>query len=100
MRAYDSIVAHFEKINHFEGARSMLHWDGAAMMPVGGAEARSAQISALSALIHQLTCDPKVLDWLNVAEAEVAVSLQSGDPGALGWAHANLYEIRRAVQHA
>ena len=100
MRAYDSIVAHFEKINHFEGARSMLHWDGAAMMPVGGAEARSAQISALSVLIHQLTCDPKVLDWLNVAEAEIAVGLRSGDPEALSWAQANLYEVRRAIQHA
>jgi carboxypeptidase Taq len=100
MRAYDSLVAHFEKINHFEGARSMLHWDGAAMMPAGGAEARSAQVSALSVLIHQLTCDPRVLDWLNIAEAEVAVSLSSSDQSTLKWAQSNLFEIRQAVNHA
>ena len=100
MRAYDSLAAHFEKINHFVGARSILHWDGAAMMPAGGAEARAAQVSALSVLIHQLTCDPRVLDWLNIAEAEVAVSLSSSDQSMLGWAQSNLFEIRRAVNHA
>ena len=100
MRAYESLVAQFEKINHFEGARAVLHWDGAAMMPSGGADARAAQVSALSVLIHQMTCDPKVADWLHLAEAEVAIAASSGEPQALGWAQANLRELRRAVRHA
>lgn len=100
MRAYQSLVAHFDKINHLEGARAVLHWDGAAMMPSGGAEARAGQLSTLSVMIHQMTCDPKVNEWLNLAEAEVAVALSSGDAESLGWAQANLVELRRALRHA
>jgi carboxypeptidase Taq len=69
----------------------MLHWDHAAMMPDGGAAARSRQIATLEGLAHGMLVDAALTGLLD--EAEAAAGL---DP----WDAANLREMRRAWRHA
>jgi len=70
----------------------MLHWDAAAMMPPGGAEARAEQLATLRVLAHELLVAPEIGDL--IAEAE-------GEQVALGvWESANLREMRRRWLHA
>jgi len=70
----------------------MLHWDAAAMMPAGGAEARAEQLATLRLIAHQHLTAPEIGDLLAEAETE-------GD--ALDqWQRANLREMRRRRVHA
>ena len=58
--AYDRLRARFARIAALGEAASMLHWDAAAMMPPGGAEARGEQLAALAGLAHELLTAPVV----------------------------------------
>lgn len=67
--AYDRLKARFARIALLGQAQSMLHWDAAAVMPVGGAEARGEQLATLSGLSHELLIAPQVAEDLAAAEA-------------------------------
>jgi carboxypeptidase Taq len=90
MPAHHTLRQHFDRIGAVEGAVAVLHWDAAAMMPRGGAEARADQLATLSVIRHEMLTDPRMADWIEAAESE----------GLEGWDAANVYEIRRAWQHA
>ncbi len=47
MHAYQALEARFRRLNALREAAGMLNWDMSAMMPSGGAEARSEQLAAL-----------------------------------------------------
>lgn len=87
---FDTLTRHFARIDAVEGAQAILHWDAAAMMPSGGAGARSEQLATLSVIRHEMLTDPRMADWLAAAEAETL------DP----WQAANVREIRRHWRHA
>jgi carboxypeptidase Taq len=91
MTAYRALERRFDRIGTLREALAVLHWDHASMMPAGGAKARSAQISALEVLCHELLTDSATADLLDEAEAEGAL-----DP----WQAANLAEMRRDWTHA
>jgi carboxypeptidase Taq len=92
MTAYRRLEARFRRIGAIEGAISMLHWDAAAMMPAGGAAARTEQLATLRLLSHQHLTAPEIADL--VAEAE-------SESNALDeWQRANLREMRRRRVHA
>ena len=92
--SYQELQNHFEQIGHLEGACQVLHWDGAAMMPKGGAEARAGQVSTLTVMAHQQRTDPRVPEWIDSAQ-------EAGRRGALtGWEQANVREINREYTHA
>src|SRR5205823_2711868 len=75
-----------------EEAIAVLHWDADAMMPPGGAAARSEQLATLRSIAHQLLTAPEIADLLDAAEREAA---------AVGpWQRANLREMRRGWRHA
>lgn len=91
-KAYVDLEARFGRIADVQDAVQVLHWDHAAMMPDGGAEARARQIATLSVLIHEMLVHPALADLL--AEAETRAD-------RLGpWQGANLREMRRAWLHA
>ena len=90
MPAFETLARHFGRIDAVEGAIGMLHWDAAAMMPSGGADARSDQLATLSVIRHEMLTDARLADWLAAVEAE--------DLDA--WQAANVREIRRAWGHA
>lgn len=90
MPAFETLTRHFGRIDAVEGAVAVLQWDAAAMMPTGGADARSDQLATLSVIRHEMLTDPRLADWLDAADAE--------DLDA--WQTANVHEIRRAWRHA
>ena len=49
-------------------AASLLHWDQATFMPVGGAVARGRQIGTLSRLAHEKFTDPRIGELLDELE--------------------------------
>ena len=70
----------------------MLHWDAAAMMPAGGAQARAEQLATLRVIAHAALTAPELDDFLAEAERE---------GNALDeWQRANLREIGRRRKHA
>ncbi|HEY9810030.1 MAG TPA: carboxypeptidase M32 [Halomicronema sp.] len=48
------------EINDIESALSLLYWDQATYMPVGGATARGRQMATLRQLAHQKFTDPQI----------------------------------------
>ncbi|WP_417821966.1 carboxypeptidase M32 [Terasakiella sp.] len=90
-RAYTQLEKKFKRAEVLGEASAMLHWDMAAMMPKGGAEARAEQLALLATLRHSMMTEPALADLLN--EAEVDNDLND-------WQTANLYEMRRTHTHA
>src|SRR5579862_1356245 len=92
MTAYPELEMRFRRLGAIEEAIGMLHWDAAAMMPPGGAPARSEQLATLRVIAHQLLSAGETGDLIAAAEAEA---------GSLGeWQCANLREMRRRWRHA
>ena len=85
MTPYQQLETRFRRIGAIEGAISMLHWDAAAMMPTGGAAARTEQLATLRGIAHQHLTVPELGDLLAAAETEsdaldgVAVRQFAGD---------------------
>jgi carboxypeptidase Taq len=92
MTAYSLLETRFRRVEAIEGAISMLHWDAAAMMPAGGAEARAEQLATLRLIAYQHLAAPEIGDLLAEAEGESDV--------LDGWQRANLREMRRCRMHA
>ena len=92
MTAYSQLETRFRRIGAIEGAISMLHWDAAAMMPAGGAEARAEQLATLRLIVHEQLTVPEIGDLLGEAESESDVLDR--------WQRANLREMRRRRVHA
>ncbi len=83
---YQELEGRFERLSKLGQALGVLQWDMACNMPAGGAEARSAQLSALKVMSHEMITDPALADFLDAAEAD-----QTLDP----WQQANLKAMRR-----
>jgi len=67
MTPYDRAVQKFTRIATLNEAASILSWDGAAMMPPGGATARGEQMATLAGLSHDLLTAPDLADDLAAA---------------------------------
>ena len=89
---YQELESRFRRLYALREAAGMLHWDMSAIMPEGGAEARTEQLAALDVVCHEMLTDPALTDLLAAAEA---------GSGALDrWQAANLREMRREWAHA
>lgn len=90
--AYDQLAAHFGMLHALGGARSILHWDAAVIMPENAATVRGEHMAALQQVIHEKTVDSRIADWLAAAD-EHSAELDS-------WEQSNLKEMRRQYTHA
>ena len=90
MSNYDQLIAHYQTINHFNHAQSMLGWDAAANMPSGGSDARSQAMAELSVHVHRLSTQPQLGELFNNAENETLTTEQT----------ASLREMKRQWQQA
>ena len=88
-QAYKKLETRFSRMNVLSDIGGMLHWDMAAIMPNGGAEARSEQLATLSVLNNELINAPEMADLLGEAESE---NLDD-------WQKANLSEMKRGWVH-
>ena len=89
--AYQQLESRFRRLYALGEAAGMLHWDMSAMMPTGGAEARTEQLAALDVTCHELMTDPAMADLFAQA-AEEAAALDA-------WQAANLHEMHREWLH-
>ena len=92
MSAYGALEARFARLGNLDGASAILHWDWAVTMPLGGADARAAQLAELDLLRHEALTDPRLGDLL----AEAAAEEGALDP----WCRANLAAMRRRRRRA
>jgi len=88
--AYEELLDQYERLTYVGGASGVLSWDQQVMMPEGGAPARSKQLSALSAIHHELLTDDDVGEWLDELE----------DADLTGEQAAVVREIRRQYERA
>ena len=89
--AYAELERRFHRLFALRYSLAVLQWDWAAMMPSGGAEARSEQLAAIKVVCHEQISHPAVGDLLGQAEHE---------RDALDdWQRANLTEMRRQWIH-
>ena len=95
MTAYEALERKFRRLNALREAAGVLHWDMSAMMPKGGAEARSEQLSALELTCHELLSGAETAELLAEAEAGAEQGAEGLDP----WRRANLREMRRTWRH-
>ncbi len=91
MKAYQKLERKFERLNRLQEAMSVLYWDMAAMMPAGGAEARSEQLATLRGIHHEMLTDDENVDLFAAAADGASLG---------GWDRANLEEMRRLWMHA
>jgi len=67
---YQELETRFERLSKIGEAAGILQWDMATNMPMGGAEARAGQLSALNVLRHEIISDPALADFLDAAAAD------------------------------
>ena len=91
MTAYDRLTERFARIATLSEAASVLSWDAATMMPLGGGAARGDQLAVLAGMQHALLVAPGVDEDLARAEAE-----GEAEP----WRAANLRLMRHAYTRA
>ncbi|MEQ9609842.1 MAG: carboxypeptidase M32 [Kiloniellaceae bacterium] len=92
MTAYEELSRKFKRLHALQQAQGMLGWDMSAMMPAGGAEARTEQLATLSVVCHEILTDPSLDALFDKASAETK--------GLDAWTQANLFEMRRRWLHA
>jgi carboxypeptidase Taq len=92
MNAYQELEARFRRVGIIEEAIAVLRWDAAAMMPPGGAAARSEQLAVLRGLVHEALTAIELVELADAAHTEHNALDQ--------WQAANLREMRRRLAHA
>ncbi|EOG7703778.1 carboxypeptidase M32 [Vibrio parahaemolyticus] len=70
MNAFTKLVEHSKKVANFSHLLEIVGWDQAAVMPSGGAEARSNAMAELEVHIHSLMTQPHLEDLFAQAEEE------------------------------
>ncbi|MEM7172383.1 MAG: carboxypeptidase M32 [Pseudomonadota bacterium] len=96
MTAYEHLTERFARHAALSEAAGMLHWDSSTLMPRGGSDARTEQLTALNLTCHELITASEVGDHLAQADAEQ----KSGSRPLSDWETANLREMRRLWLHA
>ena len=94
--AYERLLDRYRRIANVRNASGLLSWDQQVMMPEGGTPARSQQLSALSAVEHDLLTDESFGESLEAAEAHVDADADADD----GERAAVVREIRRDYERA
>ncbi len=67
---YDRFIETVRRIENLAAGASVLQWDQEVKMPDEGIEARSQQLSTLSAVIHEEFTDEEMGEFLDALEAE------------------------------
>jgi len=68
-QAYKNLTDQFAKIISINNAAGVLGKEAETTMPTGSGEERTRELSAMASITHDLTKDPQVKEWLDIAEA-------------------------------
>ena len=66
--AYDALVAHLREQALVASCQELLCWDELTRLPDGGTDYRGRQIAYLAGKHHELATDPRIGEWLDLAE--------------------------------
>ena len=69
MTAFDHIMAHQRQTEALGKVMERLGWDQETMMPQGAADQRGEEMAALEGVLHARRTDPRLGEWLAVAQA-------------------------------
>ena len=69
MSAFDDLMAHARETQALAQVAGRLGWDQETMMPRAAAPQRAEEMAALEGVLHARRTDPRVAEWLAVAEA-------------------------------
>ncbi len=69
MTAFDQIIAHQRQTEALGKVMERLGWDQETMMPQGAADQRGEEMAALEGVLHARRTDPRLGEWLAVAQA-------------------------------
>jgi carboxypeptidase Taq len=83
---YRNLEQHFRRISHFEELAAIVSWDEAVNMPPQAGPRRADALASLTRLVHDLTCDPQVNEWVIGAQEESDLD---------DWQRANVAEISK-----
>jgi carboxypeptidase Taq len=86
--SYSALEEHQRRIFGLRHVEAISAWDEAAMMPPGGGAARAEALATLRGLIHELSTDPRLGEWIATAETNAGELTP--------WQLANLRESKRA----
>lgn len=89
-RDYQALRKRSHECHLLASSASILSWDREVMMPEGGIELRSDQISLLARLYHERMTSPEIGDLIAACEADESLSADPLSPDAV-----NLREWRR-----
>lgn len=67
---YEAFEQRVRRLTNVQNAAGVLRWDQEVMMPSGGTPARAQQLSALSAIGHELLTDDPMGEWLDTLADE------------------------------
>ncbi|MEC6881387.1 carboxypeptidase M32 [Photobacterium piscicola] len=70
MNNYKKLERHAKKLSRLGHLSAICGWDQAAMMPNGGAQARSEAMAELAVMSHELATAPYLENWFAEAEKE------------------------------
>lgn len=70
MNNYNKLERHAKKLSRLGHLNAICGWDQAAMMPNGGAQARSEAMAELAVISHELATAPYLDNWFADAEKE------------------------------
>ncbi|WP_256382748.1 carboxypeptidase M32 [Photobacterium toruni] len=70
MNNYNKLERHAKKLSRLSHLNAICGWDQAAMMPDGGAQARSEAMAELAVISHELSTAPYLENWFAEAEQE------------------------------
>ena len=76
MSAYKKLIDQAQKVANFKHLSAISHWDQAAVMPAGGADARASAMAELSVHIHGLMTAPHLAELFAKAESEALTEEQ------------------------
>jgi len=69
MTAFDHIMAHQRQTEALGKVMERLGWDQETMMPQGAADQRGEEMAALEGVLHARRTDPRLGEWLALAQA-------------------------------
>ena len=88
---YEELIGLVKKASLLNSTAALVSWDQEVMMPKGGIEHRSHQLSQLASLSHEMAISPRIGELLDACESDSSIT---SDP--ISVAAVNVREIRRA----
>ena len=79
MLANKKLAEYYKEIGILNSINSVLHWDNNVMMPSGGANLRSTQLTYLSTKLYQLLNNPELEDLISKAENEDSSDIEKAN---------------------